>query len=311
MRRDVSYDAEAIGMELLQLEYFRMLGRLQHVTRAAERLGIAQPTLSRAIARLENELGVSLFERRGRSVALSEPGAAFLSYVERSLDELGHGRTHVSRMSRAGESTIALGFLRTLAPRLVPDLARRFKLEYPAVRFDYGEAGRDALLERLHAGQSTICITVQTDDPRVDWRPIGKQELVVIVPPQHRLAKRKSVALAELANEPFAMFREGIPVRRQILNLLEAAGVKPLVASESAQSGSIFGLVSAGSAVSIVPATGSSHDCVTLAIEDPGAARDIGIACIAGRYLSPAEDAFRSFVLRDTAFETRAILAAT
>jgi hypothetical protein len=86
--------------------------------------------------------------------------------------------------------------------------------------------------------------------------------------------------------------------------------VKPNVASESAQSGSIFGLVSAGTAVSIVPATGSSHDCVTLAIEDAGAARDIGIACISGRYLSPAESAFHSFVLRDTALERRALLAA-
>jgi DNA-binding transcriptional LysR family regulator len=311
IRGDVFYDAEAMSMELLQLEYFRVLGRLQHVTRAAERIGIAQPTLSRAIGRLENELGVSLFERRGRSVVLSEQGAAFLTYVERSLDELGNGRTHVAKMSRAEESTIALGFLRTLGPRLVPDLARRFKLEYPAVHFDYGEAGRDGLLERLYSGASTLCITVHTDDARVDWRPIGKQELVVVVPPQHRLAKHKSIALSELANEPFAMFRDGIPVRRQILELLAKAGVKPNVASESAQSGSIFGLVSAGSAVSIVPATGSSHDCVTLAIEDPGAARDIGIACIAGRYLSPAEDAFRSFVLRNTAFDTRAILAAT
>lgn len=309
MRSDVFYDAEAIGMELLQLEYFRVLGHIQHVTRASERLGIAQPTLSRAIARLESELGVSLFERRGRSVVLSEQGAAFLGYVERSLDELGNGRTHVSTMNRAGEGTIALGFLRTLGPRLVPDLARRFKLEYPAVRFDYGEGGRDGLLERLHAGTSTLCITVRTDDARIDWRPIGKQHLVAIVPPHHRLAARKSIALAELAGEPFAMFREGIPVRRQILALLKSAGVKPVVASESAQSGSIFGLVSAGSAVSIVPATGSSHDCAILAIEDPGAAREIGIACVAGRYLSPAESAFRTFVLQTSA-GSRAVLAA-
>lgn len=296
-------------MELLQLEYFRVLGRLQHVTRASERLGIAQPTLSRAIARLEGELGVRLFERRGRSVVLSAHGAAFLGYVERALDEIGIGRTHVAKMNRAEDATVALGFLRSLGPRLVPDLARRFKLEHPAARFDYGEGGRDGLLERLYAGQSTLCMTVHTDDPRVDWRPIGKQALVVIVPPQHRLADRKSVALAELTGEPFAMFREGIPVRQQILDLLAGAGVTPVIASESAQSGSIFGLVSSGSGVSIVPFTGSSHDCVTLAIEDPGAARDIGIACIAGRYLSPAESAFRAFVLRDAAVDTRAILA--
>jgi DNA-binding transcriptional LysR family regulator len=298
IRGDVSYDAEAISVELLQLEYFRVLGRLQHVTRASERIGIAQPTLSRAIARLEGELGVRLFERRGRSVVLSAHGAAFLGYVERALDELGIGRTHVAKMNRAEDTTVALGFLRSLGPRLVPDLARRFKLEQPAVHFDYGEGGRDSLLERLYSGQSTLCITVSTDDPRVDWRPIAKQSLVVIVPPQHRLAHRKSVALAELAGEPFAMFREGIPVRQQIFDLLKSAGVTPVIASESAQSGSIFGLVSAGSGVSIVPATGTSHDCVALPIEDSGAARDIGIACIAGRYLSPAEAAFRAFVLR-------------
>lgn len=296
-------------MELLQLEYFRVLGRLQHVTRASERLGIAQPTLSRAIARLERELGVPLFERRGRSVVLSGHGTAFLSYVERALDEIGNGRTHVTKMSHGDDPTIALGFLRTLGPRLVPDLARRFKQKHPAARFDYGEGGRDGLLERLFSGQSTFCITVHTDDARVDWQPIGRQDLVVIVPPQHRLAERKSVALRELDGEPFAMFRDDVPVRRQILDLLAAAGVKPNVASESAQSGSIFGLVSTGEAVSIVPSTGSSHDCVALAIEDPGAARDIGIACIAGRYLTPVEDAFRAFVLSET-LDTRALLAA-
>jgi len=295
-------------MELIQLEYFRVLGRLQHVTRAAERIGIAQPTLSRAIGRLERELGVALFERRGRSVALSGYGTAFLSYVERALDEIGDGLTHVSKMSRADDPTISLGFLRTLGPRLVPDLARRFKLEHPSARFDYGEGGRDSLLERLFAGSSTFCITVSTDNARVDWQPIGKQDLVVIVAPNHRFAKRKSVALAELAGEPFAMFRDDVPVRRQILDLLAAAGVKPNIASESAQSGSIFGLVSTGEGVSIVPSTGSSHDCVTLAIEDPGAARDIGIACIAGRYFTPVEDAFHAFVLREQ-LDTRALLA--
>lgn len=296
-------------MELIQLKYFRVLGRLQHVTRASERLGIAQPTLSRAIARLERELGVALFERRGRSVALSAYGTAFLSYVERALDEIGNGLTHVSKMSRADDPTISLGFLRTLGPRLVPDLAHRFKLEHPSARFDYGEGGRDSLLERLFTGSSTFCITVHTDNSRVDWQPIGKQDLVVIVPPKHRFAKRKSVALAELAGEPFAMFRDDVPVRRQILDLLAAAGVKPNIASESAQSGSIFGLVSTGEGVSIVPSTGSSHDCVTLAIEDPGAARDIGIACIAGRYFTPVEDAFHAFVLREQ-LDMRALLAA-
>lgn len=300
---DVSYDAEAMGHGAASATIFPDARSLttRHPCRRTHRYRSADAQPSHRAAR--GELGVHLFERRGRSVVLSDQGAVFLSYVERALDELGIGRAHVAKMNRSETSTIALGFLRSLGPRLVPDLARRFKLEHPAVRFDYGEAGREGLLERLYTGQSTLCITVRTDDPRVDWRPIGKQALVVIVAPQHRLAQRKSIALRELAGEPFAMFGEGIPVRRQILALLEAAGVTPVVISESAQSGSIFGLVSNGSGVSIVPATGASHDCATLAIEDPGAAREIGIACISGGHLSPAEAAFRDFVLRDAAAE--------
>jgi DNA-binding transcriptional LysR family regulator len=297
-------------LELLQLKYFRVLGRLQHVTRAAEQIGIAQPTLSRAIARLEAEVGVPLFHPLGRSVGLSNYGEIFLAHVERALDELHSGTTRLAEMNSSEMGTIALGFLRSLGPRFVPDLARRFTAENPAVRFAFSEDSREGLLERLHTGASTLCITVRTDDPRVGWRPIGKQELVVIVSPQHRLAGRKSVALAELANEPLVMFREGVPVRKQIVSLLKAAGVKPAIASESDESGSIFGLVAAGSGVSIVPGTGASHDVVTLAIEDPGAAREIGLAWISGRYLSPAEFTFRAFVLRETAPD-RLVIAAT
>jgi DNA-binding transcriptional LysR family regulator len=297
-------------LELLQLKYFRVLGRLQHVTRAAEQIGIAQPTLSRAIARLEAEVGVPLFHPLGRSVGLSNYGEIFLAHVESALDELHNGTTRLAEMNSSETGTIALGFLRSLGPRFVPDLARRFTAENPAVRFAFSEDSREGLLERLHTSASALCITVRSDDPRVGWRPIGKQELVVIVSPRHRLATRKRVALAELANEPLVMFREGVPVRKQIVSLLRAAGVKPRIASESDESGSIFGLVAAGSGVSIVPGTGASHDVVTLAIEDAGAAREIGLAWISGRYLSPAEFTFRAFVLRETSPD-RLVIAAT
>ncbi len=282
-------------MELPQLEYFRVLGRLQHVTRAAEALGITQPTLSRAMARLEAELGVPLFHRVGRSVGLSPYGAAFLTSVERALDELAGGRTHLTEMS--GErGTIALGFLRSLAARFVPDLTRRFQAEHPGTRFVFTDDRRDRLVERLIGGSIALGITVRTTDSRVEWSAIATQELVVIVPPEHPLAAGGHVALAALAGERLVTFKDGYPVREQIEALLDAAGVTPLIASESDESGSVRGLVAAGAGIAIVPHSGASDDLVTLTIDDPGAAREVGIAWVPGRHLSAAELAFRTFV---------------
>ncbi len=286
-------------MELSQLEYFRVLGRLQHVTRAAEELGIAQPTLSRSMARLETELGVPLLRPIGRSVELSEFGIAFFAFVERALDELHQGRLRLAEMNRAEEHTISLGFLRSLAPHFVPDLARRFRLKYPSARFVFTNERHDQLIASLLAGDITICITARTDDARVEWRPVAQQTLVVIVPPDHRLAQRKSVAVAELAGEPFVMFKRGYRSRKEIDALLRAAGVVPTVVSESAESGSLRALVAAGSGVAIVAASGANSDVVTLTIDDPVAAREIGIAWVPGSHLSPAELAFRSFVVEE------------
>jgi DNA-binding transcriptional LysR family regulator len=288
-------------MDLPQLEYFRVLGRLQHVTRAAERLGIAQPTLSRAIARLEDELGVPLFHRIGRSIGLSPYGSAFLGSVERALEELRSGRQRLTEMSSAEGGTIALGVLRSLAPQFVPDLTQRFLGRSPDVRFIFTDDSRDRLMDALHTGTIALCITVRTDDKAVEWRAIARQELVVIVPPAHRLARRGSIALTELGAERLVTFKDGYPIRKQIEALLRAAGVAPQIVSESDESASIRGLVAAGSGVAIVPRFGPGGEVAALRIDDPDAARAVGIAWIPGRYLSAAEAAFRTFVLGDAA----------
>src|ERR1700742_1991419 len=97
-----------------QLECFRVAGRLQHVTRAAEQLGTSQPALSRSLARLQSELGVQLFQRAGRSTRLTRSGELFLSRVERALGEIDNGRRELGDLKAADRGTVALGFLRTL-----------------------------------------------------------------------------------------------------------------------------------------------------------------------------------------------------
>ena len=286
-------------MDLQSLEYFRVLARVQHVTRAAEELGISQPALSRAIARLERELGVALFRPEGRSIALSAHGDVFLGYVDRAFAALTDGRAHLDALSGAGE-TVALGFLRSLAIRFIPDLVQRFAQQRPGVRFVFTEDNRERLLSHLDAGRIALCVTVRTEGERFTWEPIAHQELVAIVPRSHRLAERASIRLAELAGERFVSFKRGYPIRVQIERLCEAAGFVPAVASESDESASVRGLVAAGAGVAIVPRSGAADDLATLQIDDPGATREIGIARIAGRYLSEPARAFLEFATRNS-----------
>jgi DNA-binding transcriptional LysR family regulator len=183
----------------------------------------------------------------------------------------------------------------------VPDLTRRFLGVSPGVRFIFTDDSRERLMDALRTGSIALCITVRTDDKGVEWRAIAQQELVVIVPRDHRLAARTHVALAELDGERLVTFKDGYPIRAQIEAILRAAGAAPQIVSESDESASIRGLVAAGSGVAIVPRSGASGEVGTLRIDDPGAARAVGIAWIPGRYLSAAEAAFRSFVLAESA----------
>jgi DNA-binding transcriptional LysR family regulator len=291
-------------MELQQLEYFRVMGQLEHVTRASEQLGITQPALSRSIARLERELGVPLFQPVGRSVRLSRYGVAFLRRVERALDAINDGRTELSDMTGGERGIIALGSQRSLATQYVPELVQRFTSRHPEIRFRCTEDNRKRLTGHLEEGSVDLCITVHVAHPRFTWRRVGQQELVLIVPPTHRLAERGSIKLIEVAQERFVSFKQGYAMRAHAEKLCHNAGFTPSIVSESDESSSIRGLVAAGAGVAIVPHTGTTNRVISLAIDEPEAHRDIGIAWVTDRYLSHAERTFRQFVIESEQFNS-------
>lgn len=291
-------------MELQQLEYFRVMGQLEHVTRASEQLGITQPALSRSIARLERELGVPLFQPVGRSVRLSRYGEAFLRRVERALDVINDGRTELSDMTGSERGIIALGSQRSLATQYVPELVQRFTSQHPEVRFRCTEDNRKRLTGHLEEGSVDLCITVHLAHPRFTWRRVGQQELVLIVSPTHRLAERRSIKLIEVAQERFVSFKQGYAMRTHAEKLCHNAGFAPSIVSESDESSSIRGLVAAGAGVAIVPHTGTTNRVISLTIDEPEAHRDIGIAWVTDRYLSHAERQFRQFVIESEQFNS-------
>lgn len=114
-------------MNLNQLIYFATLAQLQHVTRASEKLNIAQPSLSKAIANLEQELGVDLFEKQGRNVVLTRQGKLYLDYVEKALESLEEGRSALQRMQTELDQRIDIGFVSSLQARMMPQLLADYR----------------------------------------------------------------------------------------------------------------------------------------------------------------------------------------
>ena len=285
------------------LECFRVAGRLQHVTRAAEQLGTSQPTLSRSLARLQSDLGVQLFRRAGRSIRLTKPGELFLSRVERALDEIENGRRELADFKAADRGAISLGFLRTLGAKYIPELVRRFSLVHPAVRFAFVQNNSAAIEAQLERGElDLIFVAVPPAHAGFAWRRVVDQQLVLIVPRGHRLAKRRQVKLRDVAGERFVSFKQGHAIRRMNDDLCTAAGFSPDISFEADDSSSVPGFVAAGFGVAIVPPEACGYaDVASLRIAEPDARRPIGIAWVEDRYLSASARLFRDFVTERSA----------
>ena len=164
------------------LECFRVAGRLQHVTRAAEQLGTSQPALSRSLARLQSDLGVQLFRRAGRSIRLTKPGEVFLSRVERALEEIENGRRELGDFKASNRGTIALGFLRTLGAKYIPELVRRFSLAHPDVQFGFVQNNSATIEIQLERGElDLIFVAVPPAHADFGWTRIVDQQFVLIV----------------------------------------------------------------------------------------------------------------------------------
>jgi DNA-binding transcriptional LysR family regulator len=280
------------------LECFRVAGRLQHVTRAAEQLGTSQPALSRSLARLQSDLGVQLFRRAGRSIRLTKPGEVFLARVERALEEIENGRRELGDFKAADRGTIALGFLRTLGAKYIPELVRRFSLAHPEVQFAFVQNNSATIEAQLERGElDLIFVAVPPGHAGFGWSRIVDQQLVLIVPRDHRLARRRHVRLREMANERFVSFKQGHAIRRMTDDLCKAAGFVPQISFEADDSSSVPGFVAAGFGIGIVPPEACGYaDVASLKITEPVARRPIGIAWVEDRYLSASARLFREFV---------------
>lgn len=287
-------------MELQQLKYFQAVARLEHVTRAAAELYISQPSLSKAIARLEEELGVPLFDHQGRRIRLNQFGRTFLRRVERAFSELEEGQREVADMAGPERGLVGLAALYTVGAHLLPDLLSAFRVRHPQISFRLFQNAAHIMLSQLDNGEVDLCISSPLSErPGVTWAPLMTEEILLAVPPGHRLAGRSSIHLSEVAQEPFISLKPGYGVRDLTNRFCQQAGFTPSIAFEVDELTVVSGLVGAGFGVAFLPALARSSETgpIRLHIDEPRCQRTIGLAWVEGRYLSAAARLFRQFVI--------------
>jgi DNA-binding transcriptional LysR family regulator len=300
MTSEKDLDEAIKRIDLRLLHYFSAAGKLQHITRAAALLGTSQPTLSRALTRLEAELGVQLFQRRGRSVCLTPDGETLLGYVDRALQFIDDGRRQLQDRGAAAQSTISLGFLRSLGAKFVPGIVRRFKEYHPNVNFSFTTSTTSNLLERLGDRELDVVFLLSSVKKEgFDCRRVAFQDLVLIVPSAHRLAHSKRVSLRHLAHEPFISYKPGREGRDLTIELCERAGFTPSIVLEADDPTVIRGFVAEGFGVAIALPENAGEGVRALQITEPKCRREIRIAWRKNSYLSHIVRSFLAFAVSE------------
>jgi len=295
-------------IDLRRLSAFVAVAEEGHITRAAERLGMAQPPLSRLVRGLERDLGTLLLRRLPRGVEPTEAGRALLEEARALLIRAADLPETVRRVARGELGHLAIGFTSSAALHpFVPDILRRFREGWPDVRMGLEEAGTVELTEALAAGRLDAAF-IRSPAGNVAGlvvEPVLEEPMVAALPARHALAGAESVRLAALAGEAFILYRRpaGPGLYDGIVAACRAAGFTPVVTQEAPRLPSTLSLVAAGLGITIVPASMGRMGMEGVAFRPLrdcfGLAAPIYLALRGGSGMSAAAGRLRALVRRD------------
>jgi len=245
-------------IEIRHLRYFQAVAEELHFGRAAVRLCIAQPALSRQIQRLEAEIGSPLLNRTQRHVELTAAGTVFLEKANRILDEIAGAVTDARRVGSGEYGHLSVGFIHSSTYGLLPSIIERFRHLYPDVRLE---------LHEMSIAEQHVCLTrgvidigllrPQPAPAGIETRAIMDDPFLLAAPVKHPLAELDAAYLKVLADEPMVMFskRESPLFHSRIIEMCERAGFAPKTVQHATQIHTTVGLVGAGMGCAIVPGT--------------------------------------------------------
>lgn len=276
------------------------------VTRAAETLRVAQPSVSAQIRALEAEIGQPLFDRLPRGVRLTDAGQVVLRRARRILGEVAEIDSDIDELSGLRRGRVELGAIPTITSHLIATVVKSFRGLHPGVEITVEEARTSLLLDGVAAHRLDVAVvTSQGQVPQVDLELLFDEELVPILAPDDPLAGRSDVTLAELGERPFLLLETGFGLREIIWNACRNAGFTPRVAQEMESVQAIKALVQIGMGVSLVPSMTVDQEVrlgllASPRLRGPHLFRRVEVATAHGAYLSRACQAFIG-VCRDQA----------
>ncbi len=285
-------------MELRQLRYLVALAEEGSFTRAAANEHIAQPAVSQQIRRLEDELGLALVERSTRRVTLTDAGELLVIRARRVMAELDAAEIELQALRGMHSGHVTLGAMHTMGPIDLSLALALFSRRHPDVQFTVREQSSEEMAEMLRVDEldlAFLSVTERVESHGLGLEQLVSEELVVLLPREHRLARRRQVRMGELASETFISFRDGARLRELLVSAGRQSGFEPRVTLESNESHRIRRLVSRGLGVAILPrsdAEGPGADVAVAKLIEPALRRDITLAWREGRRHAPAAAAF-------------------
>lgn len=239
-----------------QLRYFVAVAETRHFTRAADVVGITQPSLSKQIHALEADLGAPLFERIRGNVTLTAAGEVLLPLARRILADTETARREVQELIGLRRGRLRLGATPSLITSLAPEVLRRFRDAYPAVELRVEESGSQDLVRDLLRGELDLALLIQPAtgaDPGLRVEPLLRESLVVASIDPLPATHDNTIRLADLRETPLVLFRSGYDLRDATLAACRAAGFEPSLAVDGGEMDAVLSFVEAGLGVALVP----------------------------------------------------------
>ncbi|TBL79684.1 LysR family transcriptional regulator [Paenibacillus thalictri] len=291
-------------MELRQLQYALQISIERNFSRAAEKLHIAQPSLSQQLSKLEKEIGVLLFHRTTNSVEVTHAGTLFMEKAQKILDMVELLKQEMEDISQMRKGRVVVGSLPITGAHILPLVLPVFQEKYPDIEIVLIEETTNNLEQLTLGGQADISLlSLPLSDDTLAYEPVVEEEIMLAVPPQHKLASAlkgagSAVDLQSLRHEPFIALKKGQGFRQITLELCENAGFTPHIVFESSNIETVQSLVAAGMGIAFVPQmvsrSGWSHLVPAYLPLTTHPTRTLVMAYRKGRYLSKAVEAFMS-----------------
>ncbi|GLF92136.1 LysR family transcriptional regulator [Bacillus safensis] len=282
-------------MELLQLKYFQTVAYTEHISNAAKQLNIAQPSLSLTIKRLEDELGTTLFDRKGRNIQLSSSGKILLKHVNKIFTEIENAQLEIHSEEQLTSSTIKISITN---PRFLIGLISDYINQFPESKIIQGIGVKSEIFTSLKKGDIDLGIAGHPiQDEEIESCVLVNEDIVLVLPSDHRLTGKTEISLSHVADEPFITLANNVEYRDFTTLLCKKAGFIPNIAFE-VDSNLLAEIIKLDQGVALLPisvcrAFGLNYIKVT----DNSATYPVGLSWIRHKMLSSSTRNFRDFII--------------